>query len=70
MARVSQNVKFIIFRAHFAFAHFSNLIIFFADYLSRAQGLSKSVSNIIDLKHNKEIEIVFLQKLAKVCLWW
>ena len=28
----------------------------FAYYLSRAQRLSKSVSNVIDLYHNKEVE--------------
>ena len=29
---------------------------FFADYESKAQGLSKSVSDVIDLCHNKKIE--------------
>ena len=35
------------------FCKFASL---FADYWSRAQGLSKNVSNVIDLYHNKKIE--------------
>jgi len=34
---------------------FANLP-FFADYCSRAQGLSKNASNVIDVYHNKKIE--------------
>ena len=39
---------------------FCNFI--FADYLSKAQGLSKSVTNVIDLYHNREIEETILGK--------
>ena len=35
------------------FCKFANL---FSDYLSKAQGLSENVSNIIDLYHIREIE--------------
>jgi len=35
---------------------FCKIAIFLADYWNRAQGLSKNVSNVIDLDHNKKIE--------------
>ena len=49
--------------AHFKFSLNTSLVSenfsilqFFADYQSRAQELSKSVSNVIDLYYNKEIK--------------